>query len=112
MNDIEAAVFKSVYGSREQRQLRLLAMGLLVLKHGLRGFLFSWPLYFIALVPFLVPAETGWWVVLFIFPAVLVSGHILLMGLRDDYSEYITNKLLSSEKLTQILWGTINHQTH
>ena len=106
MNDIESAVFNAVYQSTEQRWLRLMAMALLVLKHGLRGILFSWPLYFVALVPFLIPADTGWWVVLFIFPAILVSGNILIIGLREERSEYVANKLLSLEKLQEMLWGS------
>ena len=104
-NDLEAAVFQSVYASGEQRRLRLLAMTLLALKHGVRGVLFSWPLYFLALVPFLIPADTGWWVVLFVFPAVLVSGNILLMGVREEYAELVSGKLLKSSGLSELLWG-------
>jgi len=101
---LESAVFKAVYRSAEQRRLRLLAVVLLSMKHALRGVLFSWPLYFIALVPFLVPAEAGWWMVLFVFPALLVSAYILLMGLREEYAEFISGKLLQSSGLIQLLW--------
>jgi hypothetical protein len=100
---LESAVFKAVYGSREQRSLRLIAMLILSLKHGLRGMLFSWPLYFIALVPLLAPGEIGWSVVLFIFPAVLVSGYILLMGVREEYAQSIAGKILKANRLITVL---------
>lgn len=104
-DSLESAVFNAVYRSAEQRRLRMLAVVLLSLKHALRGILFSWPLYFIALVPFLIPAEAGWWIVLFVFPALLVSGYILLMGLREEYAECISGKLLQSSGLTELLWS-------
>lgn len=103
-SNLESAVFRAVYGSREQRGLRLIALLILSLKHGLRGILFSWPLYFIALVPLLAPVEIGLWVVLFIFPAVLVSGYILFMGVREEYAESIVGKILKVNRLIKVLW--------
>jgi len=103
-NDIETAVFQVVYNSLEQRRLRLVAMLLLSLKHGLRGVVFSWPLYFIALMPFLLPGEIGWWVVIFVFPALLVSGSILFRGVREDYAESVAGQLLKADKILRILW--------
>jgi len=103
-NEIETAVFRVVYDSSEQRSLRLAAILLLGLKHSLRGILFSWPLYFIAMVPFLLPDEAGLWLVLFVFPALIVSGYILLKGVREDYVEYIAGQILKADKLITILW--------
>jgi hypothetical protein len=103
-NDLESAVFHAVYNSFEQRRLRLMAIILLGLKHGLRGIVFSWPLYFIALLPFLLPDEAGWWIVLFVFPALAVSGYILLKGVREDYMELIVGQILKANKLINILW--------
>ena len=103
-NELESAVFRTVYNSFEQRRLRLMAILLLSLKHGLRGIIFSWPLYFIALLPFLLPDEAGWWIVLFVFPALVVSGYILLKGVREDYRELIVGQILRANKLINILW--------
>jgi len=103
-NDLEAAVFQAVYNSFEQRRLRVTAIILLSIKHGMRGVIFSWPLYFIALVPFLLPSEAGWWVVLFVFPALLVSGSILFRGVREDYALLVAGQLLKADQILRILW--------
>jgi hypothetical protein len=105
-DDLESAVFRAVYHSSEQRRLRIMAIALLSLKHGLRGMLFSWPLYFIALMPFLIPAEAGWWIILFVFPALLVSGYILLMGVREEYHNLVDGKILPSTGLSRLLWSS------
>ena len=106
-NDPEAAVFKSVYESSEQRRLRLLALLMLGCKHGIRGVILSWPLYFLALLPFLIPVENGWWVLLFVFPALLVSGNILLMGVLEEYTELVRGKLIKSSGLAELFWGDL-----
>jgi hypothetical protein len=102
--DLAEAVFKSVYGSKEQRGFRVIAIALLCLRHGVRGIVFSWPLYFIALVPVLIPVEAGWWVVLLVFPALLVSLAILVKGVRDDYAITISGRILKGDELIKILW--------
>ena len=102
--DLASAVFTAVYASREQRLLRVLAVVLLSLRHAVRGIVFSWPLYFVALLPFLLPVESGWWIILFIFPAIIVSLTILVKGVKDDYQEEIAGKLLEGRPLIKILW--------
>ena len=102
--DLKDTVHGSVYGSRQQRRFRLYAFMLLCLRHGVRGIVLSWPLYFVALIPLLMPVEPGWWVVLFVFPAALVSVVILVKGVNDDYAVAITGNLLEGKELLKILW--------
>jgi hypothetical protein len=105
--DLKNAVFHSVYFSREQRRFRLAAIVLLSLRHAVRGIIFSWPLYFIALVPFLMPIDAGWWIVLFVFPALLVSMVILVKGVKDDYAGSVSGQILKGQELIKILWWGI-----
>jgi len=103
-NDIQAAVFRAVYQSRRQRLARAAAFSILLIKHALRGMLFSWPLYLLALVPLAIENASAWWVGLFLVPAVLVSGYILDMGVREDYSDKIKGTIISRQQLRQLLW--------
>jgi hypothetical protein len=82
----------------------LLAIVFLSLRHAVRGIIFSWPLYFIALVPFLMPVDAGWWMLLFVFPALLVSLVILIKGVKDDYAESVSGQILKGHELIKILW--------
>jgi hypothetical protein len=55
------AVYYALYRSLPQHCLRLTAGALLLLKHALRGALFSWPLYLLLAVGVLAPwPEAGW----------------------------------------------------
>lgn len=103
-NALQAAVFRSVYTSVEQRRLRQLAGLILGLKHSLRGILFSWPLYALAIAPFMITNEIVWWMVIFVLPALLVSAYILLKGVREDYSEQVTGKILKPAELKHMIW--------
>ncbi len=51
-NEFERGVFLVVYNSRKQRYSRIVASVVLVMKHVLRGLLFSWPLYLLALAAY------------------------------------------------------------
>ena len=44
-NEFERGVFIAVYCSRKQKVNRMSAVLMLIIKHVLRGVLFSWPLY-------------------------------------------------------------------
>ena len=47
--ELEQGIFMAAYGSPVQRRRRVLAVALLGIKHTLRGLLFSWPAYVLAL---------------------------------------------------------------
>ncbi len=51
-NEFERGVFRVVYNSPKQRYHRGIAAITLVVKHVLRGLLFSWPLYLLALAAY------------------------------------------------------------
>lgn len=104
MDDLESAVFLAVYQSRQQRLARLLATALLSIKHAIRGILFSWPLYLLALLPLALEDLAGWWVVVFLLPAVIISGYILGKGIREDYSEKIAGSILKRQHFRNLFW--------
>ena len=103
-SDLAPAAFSAEYVSRQQRSFRLIALILLCLRHGLRGVVLAWPLYFTALIPLLIPVQAGWWIILFVFPAALVSLSVLISGVRLDYSNTICGQLLNGNGLLKILW--------
>ena len=99
------AVFASVYDSREQRHRRQLAAVLLTAKHTLRGLLFSWPLYLMALGGFYAPFPVNgmlWGIAL---PGIGLSLAILTRGLRAEYRERVTGKIQKRGDLARLLKG-------
>jgi hypothetical protein len=105
MDEFTRAVFDAAYRSRPQRSWRLLFGALLVVKHTLRGLLFSWPLYLLSLAGLALPGQYAWAFLLLLIPAVMVSGYILKKGLREDYEAYVRGRLLDVRDLRRILFG-------
>lgn len=81
-NDFERGVFLAVYNSRKQRHHRLAAGTALALKHALRGVLFSWPLYLLALAAFAVPGSF-----MLVFYIVIDACGICVMGDTQPWRE-------------------------
>lgn len=105
MDELTQAVFDSAYYSRRQRNLRLLLGALLILKHTLRGLLFSWPLYLLSLAGLALPGKFAWAFVLMLIPALAVSGYILSKGLREDYRAVVAGRLLKLGDVRRALFG-------
>ncbi len=102
---LAAAVFRSVYASREQRQRRFLAALLLIAKHTLRGLLFSWPLYLLIYAGFRTDAPLSWFLWALGVPGVLISAFILTLGIREEYRHRVQERLLSRFDLARLLRG-------
>ena len=105
MDDFTQAVFDAAYHSRQQRNLRLLLGALLILKHTLRGLLFSWPLYLLSLAGLALPGKFAWAFVLMLIPALAVSGYILSKGLREDDRAVVEGRLLKPGDARRALFG-------
>ena|SRR4030067_500325 len=88
--------------SRRQRNL---LGALLILKHTLRGLLFSWPLYLLLLAGLALPGEFAWAFVLMLIPALAVPGYILGKGLREDYRAVAQGRLLKPGDVRRALLG-------
>jgi hypothetical protein len=99
------AVFQSIYRSRAQRGLRFAAVALLFVRHGLRGFLFSWPLYVLAVAGL----YSSGWLRLFCWslavPGIALSLHVLLRGLREEYAARVVGRLLARADLGRLWRG-------
>jgi hypothetical protein len=93
-NDFERGVFLSVYNSRVQRMRRYIALLILGLKHGLRGTLFSWPLYLLPLAAWSFKLTYLPLILLLLLPGVYISGGILVRGVREDYADHVEGFIL------------------
>ena len=93
-NDFERGVFLSVYNSRIQRMRRIIALVILGLKHGLRGTLFSWPLYLLPLAAWSFKLTYLPLILLLLLPGVYISGGILIRGVREDYADHVEGFIL------------------
>jgi len=93
-NELERGVFLSVYNSRTQRIRRVIARIILAIKHGVRGTLFSWPLYLLPLAAWSIKAIYLPVILLLLLPGVYISGVILVRGVREDYNNHVEGYLL------------------
>lgn len=93
-NDFERGVFLSVYLSPRQRLHRTIARCILGMKHGLRGVLFSWPLYLLPLAAWVLNARYLPLILLLLLPGLYISGVILLRGVRSDYAQLVEGFIL------------------
>jgi hypothetical protein len=93
-NDFERGVFLSIYNSREQRVRRHIARVILAVKHGLRGTLFSWPLYLLPLAAWSLKVSYLPLILLLLLPGVCISWVILVRGVREDYANYVEGCIL------------------
>jgi len=93
-NDFERSVFLAIYNSRSQRLHRGIAGVMLGVKHGLRGILFSWPLYLLPVAAWLLQAHYLPLILLLLLPGVYISGAILRRGVREDYARLVNGIIL------------------
>ena len=105
MDEFTQAVFDAAFRSRPQRNLRLLFGALLILKHALRGLVFSWPLYLLSAAGLALPGRFAWVFLLLLIPAVALSGYILAKGLREDYRAVVRGRLLKFGDVKSALFG-------
>lgn len=94
-SELERAVFLASYNSNKQKFRRKLAAVILCLKHGLRGFLFSWPLYLLPFSVLAMPEQFKYLFILFLVPGLYVSFIILKKGISEDYTNYVADRLLN-----------------
>ena len=107
-NDFERGVFMALYTSPRQRRYRGIAHLLLVIKHGFRGILFSWPLYLLPLAAWLLQARYLPLIVLLLLPGLIISGAILRRGIREDYARLVDGYILKPGYAARILFpGTL-----
>ena len=103
-NDFERGVFMVLYNSPKQRYHRIVARGVLTIKHVLRGLLFSWPLYLLALASYSIPDASVWLILVLLLPAMYVSWVILSRGIKEDYENLVFGYLLRSGYLGRMLF--------
>ena len=103
-NDFERGVFLVLYDSPRQKLNRTVAAVALVIKHALRGILFSWPLYLLTLAAFALPGPAKLIFILLLVPGVYVSWIILSRGVRDDYDNFVDGYILKPGYLGRMLF--------
>ena len=77
---------------------------ILIMKHVLRGLLFSWPLYLLALAAYSIPESSILLVLILLLPAMYVSWVILSRGVKEDYENIVQGYLLRSGYLGRIIF--------
>jgi hypothetical protein len=104
-HELAQAVFNSVYRSHAQRLHRLAAAVLLFAVHTLRGLLFSWPLYLMAIAGFYTsrPVSLLLWAIA--VPGIALSFAILARGVRAEYRERIAGRIQKRGDLVRLLKG-------
>ena len=103
-NDFERGIFLAVYNSPKQKYHRGVAVVMLSIKHALRGVLFSWPLYLMALAAFALPGLARFVFILLVIPAIYVSWMILSRGVKEDYLNLVDGYILRSGYLGRMLF--------
>lgn len=93
-SEFERGVFIATYESSQQKRRRAMAVGVLGMKHALRGLLFSWPAYVLGLAAYHSGAVHAVVYLLLLVPALGLSVVILVRGVRDDYRERVKGLLL------------------
>ncbi len=103
-NEFERGVFLVLYTSPKQKLHRLVAAAALVIKHALRGILFSWPLYLLTLAAYQVPGSSRLLFILLLMPAIYVSWVILSRGVKEDYENLVDGYILRSGYLGRMIF--------
>lgn len=93
-NEFERGVFLVLYDTPKQKLHRIVAAVALVIKHALRGILFSWPLYLLTLAAYAVPGSSKLLFLLLLIPALYVSWVILSRGVKEDYEDLVVGYIL------------------
>lgn len=103
-NEFERGVFRVLYDSPRQKLHRIIATIALVVKHALRGILFSWPLYMLTMAAYIVPGSSKLLFLLLLLPGLYVSWLILSRGVKEDYGNLIEGYILSPGYLGRMLF--------
>jgi len=103
-NEFERGVFLVLYNSPKQKLHRIVAMIALVIKHALRGILFSWPLYMLTLAAIAVPGSSKLLFILLLTPGLYVSWVILSRGVKEDYDNLVDGFILKPGYLGRMLF--------
>jgi len=103
-SDLERAVFSATYGSNKQRLWRFTAGVSLVIKHALRGLVFSWPLYLLAIGALFLPDSQALIFAGLFLCGVAISGYILTRGIREEYAEYVRGVILKPGDVKRMLF--------
>jgi hypothetical protein len=103
-NEFERGVFLVLYDSPKQKLHRMVAVIALLVKHALRGILFSWPLYMLTLAAYAVPGSSKLLFMLLLVPGLYVSWVILSRGVKEDYENLVDGYILKPGYLGRMLF--------
>lgn len=100
-HELERAIFLSLYQSSGQRLLRILGIGMMITKHGLRGLLYVWPLSLLFFIE--LPGYWQWLKLILLALAVAAWTRFIFRSVKDDYQRFLENKILHMNKLYKVL---------
>lgn len=103
--EFERAVFIAIYRSRVQRQRRLLAKLVLIIKHGFRGLFFLWPVYVLIVALMFLPwMQERMLYLLVLAPGMLVWFYIYARGARVDYYQSVHERILDRDFIKKLVF--------
>ncbi len=103
--EFERAVFIAVYRSRIQRQRRLLAKLVLIIKHSLRGLFFLWPAYVVLVALMFLPwMQERMLYLIALAPGMLVWFYIYARGARVDYQQCVHERILDKDFIKKLVF--------
>lgn len=103
--ELEKAVFKSLYQSREQQWRRKVALGLLIVKHMVRGLMVLWPIYLLLVLLMVVPkGEHQGLYYLALLPGLLMWIYVFIRGARRDCARVVNGRLLKKGYVATLLF--------
>jgi len=105
--ELEQAVFRSVYRSRSQKAMRTLAGLVLITKHSVRGLLFSWPVYVLAIAGLFSEGLIRILLWSLAIPGIALSAVILFRGIREEYNFRVADRVLARADLLDLFGKSV-----
>lgn len=101
---LEQAVFGVMYRSKQQRFRRLIAIFVLLGKHGTRGLIFLWPAYVVMAVFFGFAHDSRTFIyVLALAPGMAMWFAIYLLGAQHEYRKWVRGQILGPDFVKLLL---------
>ena len=105
-NELERAVFLSVYNSRQQRFKRVVAMVALIIKYISCGLILIWPVYLLFLLLLLSPSTSEYiWYTMLLSPALIFWLSIYLKSARKEYRRLVKDHVLNKGFVRDLIFG-------
>ncbi len=102
--ELEQAVYRVVYYSKQQRTRRALVLFLIILKHSLRSCYLMWPIYLLIIVAMVTPLNTEYvYYFLALLPGLLFWCILYFSSVYREYIEFVEGRLLVNSDFKKVV---------